>query len=662
MCGFAGILRTGQRPLPPPSTVRRMVTVLQHRGPDETGELLSKDVQMGVVRLSIIDLKEGHQPVGGCDDTIACVYNGEVYNYLGLRRELRERGHRLVNQCDSIVLPHLYEELGDSLVSRLRGMFALALWDRRRRRLLLARDRLGIKPLYVAETSDYLLFASEIKALLASGLLPAEIDRDSLDDLFSLSYPCPPRTMFRGIREIRPAHLAVARAGAGLEAPRRYWRPPFAPPGEHRRIRRRDAEAELREGLRRKVYEHLQADVRVATYLSGGLDSSAISALVKEVTGDPPTTFTVGFSAAEHDERSFAKTMIDHLGSENHAVVCDEGIAELYPDTLWHTELPLQFPLALPLQRLAARARAEGFPVVLTGEGADEILGGYDCFRADKMRRLTERRLLRALRPRLYRKLYGWMGLPDGTVELMLANQARGAEIARRFGGVYPAWYDVWTMLDLERGLLLSPDGRSVRPPDEPPEGFTDLVREDVADLHPFDAALSLELETRLPSWILLIGDRASMAESIEARVPLLDHEIIEMVAPLPPSLKMRGFTEKALLRGALSDLLPDSICRRQKRPFYTPLKPWFFSERAPDYVEELLSERALREAGLFAPEVVKKLRQDLQRVPGHLLLKSQLEWLLTLVLGTQLLHHLFVADFDPRRSRPGGVSFAGTS
>lgn len=656
MCGFAGILRRSERPLPDPAVLRRMMGTIEHRGPDESGEYLSDDVQLGVVRLSIIDVKEGHQPVWGCDADVVAVYNGELYNHYELRRELQQDRHRLQSESDSAVVPHAYELWGADFVSHLRGMFALAIWDARERRLLLARDRLGIKPLYVAETPHYILFGSEIKALLASGVVPREIDREALDDLLSLSYPCPPRTMFRGIRELRPAHLIEARARdrRGLREPQRYWRAPFVPRGEHRRVSRRAAEAELRELLRRKVYEHLQSDVPVATYLSGGLDSSALSALVKEVTGDPPTAFSIGFDSAEHDERAFADRMAAALGSQQHTVVCDRTTADSYPNVLWHMELPLQFPLALPLERLSASARGQGFKVVLTGEGADELFGGYDCFRADKMRRIFDRPALRRLRPAFYRRLYGWHGLPEGTVDKMLANQSRSAEIERRFGGVYPAWFDMWTTLDLDRARLLAPDGRRVRPTDEPPDRFLDLLPENIEALHPFDAILALELESRLSSWILPIGDRASMANGVEARVPFLDHEVVEYITALSPSLKMRGFTEKALLRGAVRDLLPPEIANRQKRPFYTPLKSWFFAKDGPAYVPEVLSERAVRDAGLFDPKSVTRLRRDLHEVPDGHLLRVQHEWVLSLVLGAQLLHELFVVGRGEPAAAPG--------
>jgi asparagine synthase (glutamine-hydrolysing) len=627
-----------------------MLASIEYRGPDGSGEYRNDHVHMGAVRLAIIDLKGGQQPVHGCDERVTAIYNGEIYNHHEVRSHLRGDGHHLQDECDTTILPHLYEREGDALVESLRGMYAFAIWDDRERRLLLARDRFGIKPLYYAVTPDYLVFGSEIKAILASGLVEARLAPDSIDDLFSLSYPCPPRTMFRDIYELRPAHLASVAAGRSFESPRRYWRTPFPQAGEHRRGSAADLAAEVRATLERKVYDHLQADVRVATYLSGGLDSAAITSVVKHVTGDAPETFTIGFSSEEHDEQGFAKEMARDLGSANHLVRCGPDSAQLFPEMIWHTELPLQFPLALPLMQLSALARAKGFPVVLTGEGADEMLGGYDCFRGQKMRRLLDRPGIRRLSPILYRQLYKWLGAPEGMVDRMLANHAATSldEVKARYGGVVPAWREVWLALDIDRDLLLASDGRKVRPLDEPPAGFFGLVPEEVAGMHPLDAQLALEMESRLPSWMLLIGDRASMSRGVEARVPFLDHELVELIASMPPSLKMKGFTEKAVLREAVKGLVPDAIRRRQKRPFYTPLQEWFFHPGAPEYVEELLGETAIRRAGIFAPEVVKQLRQQLATAPRHHLVRMQLEWMLVLVLGTQLLQHLFVENFDP--------------
>jgi asparagine synthase (glutamine-hydrolysing) len=644
MCGIAGIVRIGARPLPGPEIARSMAAALGHRGPDQRGEFRDDDVHLVALRLAIQDLAHGDQPALTRNGRCVAVYNGELYNFRALARELETRGCELGSSGDTIVIPYLYEWLGDELVQRLRGMYAFAVWDRKERRLLLCRDRIGIKPLFLARTGDYLLFASEIKALFASGLIQPQIDRDSLDDLFSMSYPCPPRTMFVGVEELRPAHRMGVRAGRSPEAPQRYWRAPFVPRGEHARISRADAEAELHARLRAKVEDHLQADVPVATFLSGGLDSSVITALTAEVRGEPPETFSIGFTSAEHDERDHAETVAQALGARHHVVECGPETAESYPEVIYHTELPLQYPLALPLMRLSALVRERGFPVVLTGEGADEQLAGYDCYRTERLRRVLDRPGLRWLKPAVYRQLYHWLGSPEGIDEFFVDAQRRPSrEIEAAFGGVRPAWFDIWTALDLDRTPLLSPDGRRVRPIAEPPEGFAALVQPNVGDFHPVDAALSLELETRLPAWILLIGDRASMARSVEARVPFLDHELVEWLARLHPDHKLRGLTEKAVLRGAARGLLPEVIRTRPKKPFYTPITEWFFAKERPEYVDVLLGERSLREAGLFSPQIVARLRKELETAPHSYLLRMRLEWILVLVLGTQILHERFV-------------------
>ena len=646
MCGIAGILRIGEKPLPTPETARRMIGSIGYRGPDERGEYRDQDIHLVAARLSILDLENGHQPAITPGGRTVAVQNGEIYNFQSLLQILESRGHKPASRGDTIVLPHLYEEFGTEMTQRLRGMYAFAVWDRGKRELLLCRDRVGIKPLYIAQTNDFLIFGSEIKAILASGLVDAALDRAAIDDLFSMSYPCPPRTMFRAVQEIRPAHRLTVKAGRKPGTPERYWRAPYVEPGRHLRISRRDAEVELRERLRQKVEEHLVSDVPVATYLSGGLDSSAITALVAEITGEPPATFSIGFTTAEHDERSHAQAVADHLGAKNHVITCGPETAEAYPDVVYHMELPLQYPLALPMTKLSGLVRSHGFPVTLTGEGADEMLAGYDCFRSERLRRVLERSGLSFLKPSLYKKLYGWLGSPDGISEFFCEAQQRPArEVESAFSGIKPSWYDAWTALDIDRELLLSAGGHSARPIHEAPEGFDELVRDNISDLHPVDAALALEFETRLPSWILQIGDRASMANSVEARVPLLDHELVEWVAMLPPSYKLRGFEEKSLLRGAVRDLLPEEIHQRRKQPFYTPLKQWFFSKESPAYVGEMLNEKALRETGYFEPSVVSRLRSELERVPDAHMLRNRIEWILVLVLGTQLLHHRLVAQ-----------------
>jgi len=522
-------------------------------------------------------------------------------------------------------------------------MFAIALWDRANSQLLLVRDRLGIKPLYYAVSSDYLVFSSEIKGIIASGLVDPEIDSTALEDLFTLSYPCPPRTMFRGIRELPPAHLLSTRASMRPPSPRRYWKCVFPPIGEHSRLSRDEASEELLSLMKAHVYDHLISDVPVGVYLSGGLDSSAIAAVYREVTGDAPTTFTVAFDHPKFDESSAAREVGSFLGAPGYELVCGSRSADDFERMIWHTELPLQFPLAIPLMNLSSVARAHGFPVVLTGEGADEILGGYDGFRADKMRRVFDHPGMRSMRPFFYKQLYQWHALPDGTVDRMIQIHSDADRIRAEFGGMVPPWFDMWTTIGLDRDRLLGVHGKSIRSVWEQPSGFEVHIPDDVNRLHPLDASISLEMETRLPAWILLIADRASMASGVEARVPFLDHEIVEFVAALSPGLKLRRFCEKAILRDALTGILPAAALRRKKRPFFTPIREWFFADPVPDFVEDSLSPGAIKRAGMFDDRFVHQCREQLRREPAGTLMRHQLEWTLLLVLGSQVLHRQFV-------------------
>lgn len=641
MCGFAGVLRLGERPLPDRRVLRRMISSIEHRGPDDSGEYFDDEIHLAVVRLAIIDVKGGAQPVRGTAGSV-CALNGEIYNHHGLRRQLQDEGHKFANNSDTAVLPPLFESLGTNAVQELRGMFALALWDPSDRRLLLARDRFGIKPLYFARTDDFLIFGSEIKAVLASGLVERAIDTESLDDLFSISYPCPPRTMFRNVYEVLPSHIHEFRGREEISR-RRYWSPNFLPEGESRRISRDDAGEGLRELLKSSVYEHLQSDVPVASYLSGGIDSSAIVALVKEVTGDAPATFSIGFDQEALDERSFAKTVADHVGSENHLLECTESTAQLLPEMIRAMELPLQFPLALPYYALARKVRSHGFKVVLTGEGADEIFAGYDGYRADRKRRVFRRPPLSWLQPFAYKRLYRWKGMPDGFVDLMVNNHKRATRTAESYFGHYPIWYDLWSILEPDRReIMLDRDARSLS---NPPGNFHTLLPENYRNLHPVDAGLALELSTRLPSWILQIGDRSSMANGVEARVPFLDHRIVDFVAPLHHSFKLRGPEEKAVLRDSVADLLPPTIAKRTKRPFYTPIRDWFFSKRSPGYFEHVMSDSALESSGLFSPARIKAMQDVLWDLPPNSVPGLRTEWILGLVLGCQILCDEFVGE-----------------
>jgi asparagine synthase (glutamine-hydrolysing) len=666
VCGILAILRRGARPLPDRAVIRGMARSIVHRGPDGWGLYTDEHVQLAALRLAVIDPEGGRQPVRGCRDDVIAASNGELYEHVRLRASLEAEGHTLGDRCDTSLVPHLYEAHGERLVEHVHGMFAIALWDARAGRLFLARDRLGIKPLFVAETEDFVLVASEQKALFASGLLTPRIDPERLAEVFSLGYPCPPHSLFAGVRELPPAHTALARAGRGLEAPRRYWRAPFVSVAEAKERARREgpirmdrAAASLRRALEEAVRSHLVADVPVAAALSGGLDSSGIACLARAVSGHAPATFSLTFPGEAIDERTHADAVAAHLGSAHHHVALGPEDAQLLPEMLWHLELPMLVPGAIGGLRLSGAQRAAGFRVALTGDGADELLGGYDVFRLARVRRTLDATPLSGMQGALLAMSAAFTDMPEGLAPLLVRSKAESARLAARTGGVVLPWADQMKLLDVDRAALLAPSGARPLPGESPPDALVERLRPDLASLDPLDAQLAIELETRLPSWILVISDRSAMAHGIEARVPLLDDHVVSAALAVPADLKMRGLEEKAVLREALRDLLPRSIVKRRKQPFVTPIASWFFGgggARVPPFVEDLLSADSLRAAGLFAPAIVERLRRELAASREHSADRLRRELVLMLVLGTQLVHALFVRGHDqpsPRFALP---------
>ena len=663
MCGVVVIaaLGTGAHHSAAIPSIDGALRSIAHRGPDDRGEYRDHDVVMGAVRLAIVDLRGGKQPVRGCEGRgVVCVYNGELYNHRELRASLESKGHRVVDGCDTSVLPHLYEEHGAAMVDHMRGMFAFALWDARSKRLLLARDRLGIKPLFYAVVrapaagSAFVVVGSEAKAIFATGLVDKHIDRDALDDLFSLGYPMSPRTMFTGVCEVPPAHTVVVDVGAGsVGAPQRYWRAPIPPRGEHRKGSLRPLAGEFREVLTEAVQRHLVADVPVASSLSGGIDSSLVAAIAAQVnraqlgnkTGplldeERTQTFSLVFpDAPTLDERHHARTVAEHIGARAHFVDSLASSAQLFPEMIDKVELPLLMPGATLGFLLAEAARAAGVKVALTGDGADELLGGYDVFRAAKARRALS--FAGPLRTLFMRAAVAMSKQPRGLVDVVEGGRARARARSHTGGGAFvvePPWLDQFHLLDLERDALLGVGGRRVRPVDEPPLGWP--RRDDWQALDPLDAQIAVELETRLPSWILVISDRMLMARGVEGRVPFLDDVVVAHALSLPPWAKMRVLNEKAVLKEAARGLLPKAIAHRHKQPFMVPIAPWFFDapSAANAFVDDALSKRALDDAGLFDAATVAKLRAGLTNAPRDHIERFRHELVLIMIVGTQLL------------------------
>ncbi len=595
MCGIAGILSFEERPVAP-ARVRAMTDALVHRGPDDEGLFFGPGVGLGMRRLSIIDLATGRQPIGNEDGTVEVVLNGEIYNFRELRRRLEARGHVFRTATDTEVIVHLYEEEGAACVESLRGMFAFALWDDSRRRLLVARDRLGIKPLYWARYhgphGDTLAFGSEVKAILALGELPVELDWGSVQHLFHFSTTPPAASIVAGIAKLEPGHLLLASARGGVET-RCWWEPRFeADPGP--------TEAEWIERLRAKLVEsvelHRVSDVPLGAFLSGGVDSSAVVAAMTRGAGSgsgPVRTFSIGFEESDYSELDVARMVAERLGTRHREQVVVPEVVEVLEELAWYLDEPFGDSSAIPTY-MVSKLAADDVTVVLSGDGGDELFAGYDKYRVERRERAN--RFL----PAPVRRLLGAIGesLPEG---------ATGRELLRHTALVGADRYlDAGTLFkDDQKAKLFRPDVLERMAPYDPPNAVRRFL--DGSDGHWLSALQRFDLATYLPLDILTKVDRMSMASSLEARVPLLDHELVELAARIPPELKLRGNRTKYVFKRALEGWVPQPVLDRPKRGFAIPLGGWFRGRLGP-YLRELLLSETSRRRGIFQAGYVEDL------------------------------------------------------
>lgn len=603
MCGIAGaLLVAGEAELPDPAL---MIATLRHRGPDGTGYFRSPACVLASARLSIIDLETGDQPVANEDDSVWTVLNGEIFNFIELRAQLQALGHRFRTRSDTEVIVHAYEEYGDRFVERLSGQFAIALWDVRRQRLLLARDRVGIRPLFYARLGRRLLFASEVKAILAVAPEAAALDHQGLAQVFTFWGTVGARTVFKGVRSLPPGHLLISEKGA--ERLEGYWDWTFPHGSGRNDLTLDDAADSLREILREVVRQQLRSDVPVGAYLSGGLDSSGIAALAKENVG-ALQTFSIAFEDPEFDESKYQSQMAAFLGVRHSTVHCTaRDIGNVFPELIWHTETPVLRTAPAPLMLLARHAHEQGFKVVLTGEGADEVFGGYDLFKEGKIRRFWATQPDSAWRPLLFSRLYPYLARSP------VANR----HFARLFFGqrleeLDNPFYAHMTRWSTTRGIfrLLSREMQASLSATEPEEELREQLPAGFATWSALSRDQYVEVKTLLDGYLLSSqGDRVSLAHSVEGRVPYLDHKVIEFVNALSPRYKLRGLHEKALLRRALRRVVPESIVKRVKQPYRAPDSRCFFDGDCPlPYVKELLSDSNLRRTGYFHSEAVGRL------------------------------------------------------
>jgi asparagine synthase (glutamine-hydrolysing) len=577
-----------------------MCAALEHRGPDSRGVHVEQGAGLGVQRLRIIDLATGDQPILNEDGTVVVVLNGEIYNFRELREELRSRGHRFSTHGDTEVIVHLYEELGWACVERLHGMFGLAIWDRRRRRLVLARDRLGKKPLFYALRGGVVTFASELGALLHDRTIPRELGLDALDAYLAFRYVPSPLTAFRAIRKLPPAHVMVFEDGRARFV--RYWQLDFS-------VKRHfdsdeDALDELRAELRRAVRRRMIADVPLGAFLSGGIDSGAIVAAMAEASPEPVKTFTIGFGSTELDERPLARLVAERFATEHHELVVEPDAVDILPRIVRHHGEPFADATSVPTFYLAEMAR-EHVTVALNGDGGDEGFAGYSRYVAGVLGARLERvpghirQAIAALVTRMP---------PTGQVDSWRSR-------ARRLGGTLPldaAGRHLAYMTDLQglrRDALYTEEFRAALGCSRVEARFRALWAAASAG-NVLDRMLEVDTLSYLPDDLLAKVDIATMACSLEGRSPLLDHELMEFAASLPPELKVDGRHKKVALRRAMKGWLPDEILVAPKRGFQPPIADWFRGDLR-HYARELLLDRRSLDRGYFRPEALAVLLDE---------------------------------------------------
>jgi asparagine synthase (glutamine-hydrolysing) len=597
MCGIVGIARGPDEAPVSVADVRRMADAIVHRGPDDEGFHADGNVVIGMRRLSIIDLAGGHQPISNEDGTVTVVCNGEIYNFRALRADLQSRGHRFRTGSDVEVLVHLYEEYGDAFLEHVSGMYGLALWDARRRRLMLARDRLGQKPLYYRVTGRGIVFASEVKALLKAPGISAGLDRDALREHLAIGYCVAPRTIFEGVRKLPPATRLVWDAnGIAID---RYWQLP--------RQVRTDWSAEhwveaVRTELRRAVADHMVSDVPIGAFLSGGIDSSAVVALMAEQSSLPVNTYSIGYGGSAtsnyFNELEYAGQVARLFKTSHHEIVVAPDVARLLPKLLWHVEEPIS-DSAVATTFLVAELAAKSVKVILSGVGGDELFAGY-------------RRYLGEHYQRRFRRLPGWVrqqvvqplarALPSGRQNRVMDLARYARKFIQASDLSWQAQYRLYIEIlarDQVAGLLVGGG---------PPEaGFLDGFDRVLADETSEDALLRLmrvDAQTQLPEDLLLLTDKITMATSIECRVPFLDDRLVELAAQAPAATKLGHGQLKQLLKQALRGVLPDEILDRSKRGFGAPMGEWFKRDLRP-LREALLNPAVVESRGyLSAPGV----------------------------------------------------------
>ena len=636
MCGIVGFFGNTDRDQSL-DILRRMLTKIRHRGPDESGVYLAEGIALGSVRLSIQDIKSGGMPISNAEGSLWIVYNGEIFNFIELREELVQKGHVFKTTGDTEVILHLYQEYGAAFLKKVIGQFAIAIWDKTKRELFLARDRVGIRPLYFTNFKETFIFVSEMKALLEFPGFEFDISHKSLAQYFTFWTSLSPDTIFEDIYEVPPGYYMIVRHDGIRKV--KYWEVPIIREKDQSQVSLDNAMEEFDVLFTDAIKLRLRADVPVAAYLSGGLDSTITTSYIQKVIGDKLNTFSVGFDNSEFDESDYQQLAVNYFGTKHSSIkISNDDIANYFREIIWHTEVPVLRTSPVPMYALSKNVRQNNIKVVITGEGADEIFGGYNIFKEAKIRQFWAKDIHSKYRPLLLKKLYPY--LPS----LSSANQTAlklffGYKLTEIDSPIYSHLLR-WNNTSRIKNYF-SAEVKSNIKNYEPITDYLAAIGENLSGADYLTKASKIEMDLFLSGYLLSSqGDRMAMANSVEGRYPFLDHRIIEFGMKLKSNYKLNGLNEKYILKKLMNGKIPDPILKRPKQAYRAPIKNAVYGIKRPDYINNIMSENSIGSFGLFDQVNVKHL---LNKILEDKQVSEIDNMALVGILSTQLIYDLFV-------------------
>lgn len=642
MCGIAGFYPNLHQNSSE-HIIKSMLTRIKHRGPDESGIYLSEKIALGSVRLSIIDLASGTMPISNHDDSLWIVFNGEIFNYIELREELVEKNYIFKTNSDTEVIIHLYEEYGADFLNKLNGQFAIAIWDKNKQELFLARDRVGIRPLFYTIVNKSFVFGSEIKSFLEFPDFNPKISAKALSEYFTFWTSLSSNTAFEGVFELPAGSYMTINANS--KTIKKYWELPISKPEDYKFNNSEEAAKEFETIFTDAIKLRLRADVPVAAYLSGGIDSSVTTAFIKKISPENLKTFSIGFTEKDFDESSYQNIARDYFKTQHSSVTCSpKDISENFKDVVWHSEAPLLRTAPTPMSLLAKSVKDHNIKVVITGEGADELFGGYNIFKETKIKHFWAKDPESKYRPLLLKKLYPYIPQISKATSNIL-KMFFGYKLSETSSPIYShllRWNNTSRIIN-----YLSNDYKIAIKNYNPVSVIEKQLEDKLEGYDYLTKAQWIELNFFMSKYLLSSqGDRMAMANSIEGRYPFLDHRVIEFCMKLNPDLKLNGLNEKYLLKKMMKGRLPESILNRSKQAYRAPIRSTFFSEEVPIYLKDMLSEEKIVSFGIFNPEFVKQLEKKMK-------LNKQISEIdnmaITAILSTQILYDLFIKRSIPK-------------